>query len=224
MCDARHGRRMVMTQMMPLVVVALALVSSTIVAEAQSRGGGSTSTIGIGAIAAPRPSTTLSSPPASSSRSVGVITTPPSATTTSPAPVIGRPLNQLNLGNTPLDQGATFLATPVGPLPPVPTTVFTQATGGSSGIQLQGGGRDTLEACIGFWDAATHMTKTEWKAACQRSIAHRDEIQKWYQKSRWGFTRGRPNSGLRPYAQYVRARRVRACSGPAPELGNVTSM
>jgi len=182
MCDARHGRRMVMAQMMPLVVVALALVSSTIVAEAQSRGGGSTST-GIGSIAAPRPSTTPPSLPAGSLRTIGVIAAP-SRATTSPSSVIGRPLNQLNLGSTPLDQGATFLATPVGPLPPVPTTVFTQATGGSAGIQLQGGGRDTLEACIDFWDAATHMTKTEWKAACQRSIAHRDEIQKSYQKSR----------------------------------------
>src|SRR5215813_8870505 len=158
MCDARLGRRMAMIHLMPLVVAALVLVSSTILAEAQSRAGGSTSTPSL--------------------RSVGVTTAPPPSATTSPAPVIGRPLNQLNLGNTPLDQGATILATPVGPLPPVPTTVFTQSTGGSAGIQLQGGGRDTLEACIDFWDAATHMTKTEWKAACQRSIAHRDEIQK----------------------------------------------
>jgi hypothetical protein len=182
MCDARLVRRMAMPQLMPLVVAALALVASTIVAEAQSRGGGSTST-SIGAIAAPRSSTTL---PPGSLRTIGVVTAPPSTSsaTTSPSSVIGRPLNQLNLGNTPLNQGAAFLATPVGPLPPVPTTVFTQTTGGSSGIQLQGGGRDTLEACIDFWDAATHMTKTEWKAACQRSIAHRDEIQRAYQKPR----------------------------------------
>ena len=171
-----------MAQMMPLVVVALALVSSTIVAEAQSRGGGSTST-GIGSIAAPRPSTTPPSLPAGSLRTIGVIAAP-SRATTSPSSVIGRPLNQLNLGSTPLDQGATFLATPVGPLPPVPTTVTTQTSGGSGGIQLQGGGRDTLEGCISFWDRATHMTKTEWKAACQRSIVHREEIQKSYQKLR----------------------------------------
>jgi hypothetical protein len=169
-----------MTQLMPLVVVALVLGSSTIVADAQSRGGGSAST-GIGAIAAPPSSTTLARP-AISLRSVGVITAPPSATTTSPAPVIGRPLNQLNLGNAPLNQGATFLATPVGPLPPVPTTETTLTTGGSSGVLLQGGGLDTLEACIGFWDRLTHMTKAEWKVACQRSLAHREEIQKAYQK------------------------------------------
>jgi hypothetical protein len=183
MCDARLIRRTAMPQLMPLVVVtALALVSSTIVAEAQSRGGGSTST-SIGAITAPQLSTTRPSLPAGSLRTIGVIAAPPSSATTSPSSVIARPLNQLNLGNTPLNQGAGFLATPVGPLPPVPTTVTTQTSGGSSGIQLQGGGRDTLEGCIGFWDRATHMTKTEWKAACQRSIVHREEIMKFYQKS-----------------------------------------
>jgi hypothetical protein len=170
-----------MTHLIASVLASLALVSSTIVAGAQSRAGGSTSTIGIGAIAAP---SAPSSQPAISLRSVGVITAPPSTTTTSPAPVIGRPLNQLNLGNTPLDQGATSLATPVGPLPPVPTTVTTQTSGGSGGVQLSGGGRDTLEGCISFWDRETHMTKAEWKAACQRSIAHRDEIMKSYQKEK----------------------------------------
>src|SRR5262245_55388184 len=183
MCDARVGRRTAMTHLMPLVVAALALVSSTIVAEAQSRGGGSTST-GIGAITAPQLSTTRPSLPAGSLRTIGVIAAPPSSATTSPSSVLGRPLNQLNLGNTPLNQGAAFLATPVGPLPPVPTTVTTQTSGGSGGIQLQGGGLDTLEGCISFWDRATHMTKTEWKAACQRSIVHREEINKSYQKSR----------------------------------------
>jgi hypothetical protein len=175
-----------MTQLMPLVAAAgVVLVSSTIVAEAQSRAGGSTSsTAGIGAIAAPPTSTTMSSRPAVSLRSVGVITAPPASATTSLSPVIGRPLNQLNQGNTPLDQGASVLATPVGPLPPAPTTVTTQTTGGSSGVPLQGGGLDTLEGCISFWDRATHMTKAEWKVACQRSIVHREEIQRSYQKSR----------------------------------------
>jgi len=181
-----------MTQLMPFVVAALALVSSTIVAEAQSftntsRAGGSRSTTGVGVLAAPQPSTTRSSRPASSLGSVGVITAPPSSpssATTSPSSVIGRPLNQLNQGTTPLNQADTLLTTPVGPLPPAPTTNTTQTSGGSSGIQLQGGGRDTLEGCIGFWDRATHMTKAEWKVACQRSIVHREEIQRTYQKSR----------------------------------------
>ena len=178
-----------MAHLMPLVVAALTLVSSTILAEAQSstitsRAGSSRSTTGVGVLAAPQ--TTLASPPASSLRSVGAITAPvpPASATTSPSALIGTPLNQLNLGNTRLDQGATFLTTPVGPLPPVPTTVTTATSGGSGGIQLQGGGRDSLEGCISFWDRETHMTKAEWKVACQRSIVHREEIKKLYQKSR----------------------------------------
>jgi hypothetical protein len=33
-----------------------------------------------------------------------------------------------------------------------------------------GGGGDTLADCMGFWERATHMTKAEWKAACQRTV------------------------------------------------------
>jgi hypothetical protein len=32
-----------------------------------------------------------------------------------------------------------------------------------------GGGGGTLEDCMRFWDRATHMSKVEWRAACQRS-------------------------------------------------------
>jgi hypothetical protein len=154
-----HGRHR-RTHLIPLVLATLVLGSSTIVAGAQSmtttsRAGGSRSTTSLGVLAAPQPSTTLSSPPASALRSVGVITAP-ATSTTPPSSVIGRPLNQLNQGNTPLNQGDTFLAAPVGPLPPVPTTITTATSGGSSGIPLQGGGLDTLEGCISFWDRATH--------------------------------------------------------------------
>jgi hypothetical protein len=33
-----------------------------------------------------------------------------------------------------------------------------------------GGGGKTLSDCMGFWDRETHMTKTEWKAACLRTM------------------------------------------------------
>jgi hypothetical protein len=49
---------------------------------------------------------------------------------------------------------------------------------------LQGGGRDTMEACMDYWERATHMTKAEWKAACLRSFTHREEVKKSLQKSR----------------------------------------
>jgi hypothetical protein len=31
-----------------------------------------------------------------------------------------------------------------------------------------GGGAAGIQACMGFWDAGTHMTKREWAAACRR--------------------------------------------------------
>jgi len=33
-----------------------------------------------------------------------------------------------------------------------------------------GGGGKSLQACMGFWDRATHMSKVEWKAACRRTM------------------------------------------------------
>jgi len=30
--------------------------------------------------------------------------------------------------------------------------------------------RNTLENCMGFWDAGTHMSRTEWQAACRRTL------------------------------------------------------
>ena len=32
-----------------------------------------------------------------------------------------------------------------------------------------GGGGESLEACMGFWDSGTHMTRAEWHRACQRT-------------------------------------------------------
>jgi len=41
-----------------------------------------------------------------------------------------------------------------------------------------GGGGKALSACMGFWDAATHMSKGEWRAACKRSMKEFPDI-KW---------------------------------------------
>jgi hypothetical protein len=88
---------------------------------------------------------------------VGTITPPPAPPAAAPAPQIAAPIPQLG-AITPLSDSAA-----------VPTA---QVTGGSSGVALgetPGGGREGLQACMEFWDSATHMTKPEWKAACQRS-------------------------------------------------------
>jgi hypothetical protein len=65
---------------------------------------------------------------------------------------------------------------PIAPLSPpdtIPTTTLT--TGGSARTDsAPGGGGKTLQDCLAFWDAQTHMSKTEWKEACARSL-HRLE-------------------------------------------------
>jgi hypothetical protein len=80
----------------------------------------------------------------------------------------------------------------IAPLPPQVAT--TPLTGGSvrgdrlptptgpsdspsqSAQSTAGGGGRTLQDCMGFWDRGTHMTKSEWRAACQRSIHRLDNL------------------------------------------------
>jgi hypothetical protein len=70
----------------------------------------------------------------------------------------------------------------IAPLSPSLPTQF--ATGGSTGASnlalspgsssespsAPGGGGSTLADCMGFWDKGTHMSKTEWRSACKRSL------------------------------------------------------
>jgi len=78
----------------------------------------------------------------------------------------------------------------LAPLPPLSPQLQTQfATGGvvqpnmalspgasssaspsESAPSAPGGGGKSLADCMGFWDRETHMTKTEWKAACVRTM------------------------------------------------------
>ena len=34
--------------------------------------------------------------------------------------------------------------------------------------------RNTLDSCLAFWDAGTHMSKAEWRAACRRTVGGTD--------------------------------------------------
>jgi hypothetical protein len=43
-------------------------------------------------------------------------------------------------------------------------------------LETPGGGREGLAACMEFWDAGTHMTKAEWKAAFERSVNRLETI------------------------------------------------
>jgi hypothetical protein len=103
------------------------------------------------------------------------ITTPSApapSTTQSPAPqsATGAPLQRVQ---------------PVAPLSPSLQTPSTSSGGStqggtaSSGVggsgspsesapSAPGGGGNTLQDCMNFWDSGTHMSKAQWRAACLR--------------------------------------------------------
>ena len=77
---------------------------------------------------------------------------------------------------------------------PLPPSQQTQILGGGSrtnspGLALSpgtsseqtpsqpGGGGKTLADCMGFWEPATHMTKTEWRAACLRTMKEHPSVR-----------------------------------------------
>ena len=86
------------------------------------------------------------------------------ATTITIAPItVGPPVLPPSAIGTPMER-----ALDIAPLSPqLPTQV---ATGGAATTSAQGGGGKTLKDCLGFWDAATHMSKVEWKVACLRTM------------------------------------------------------
>src|SRR5262249_56644872 len=62
-----------------------------------------------------------------------------------------------------------------GDRPPTPTGPSDSPS--QSAQSTAGGGGRTLQDCMGFWDRGTHMTKNEWRAACQRSIHRLDNLK-----------------------------------------------
>lgn len=108
----------------------------------------------------PAAAATKSSTPSINLNTVGAIPTPQAPAAAAPAPQTAAPIPQRDA---------------IAPLSSSTAVPTTQTTGGSSGVALPetpGGGREGLQACLEFWDSATHMTRAEWRAACQRS-AHR---------------------------------------------------
>jgi hypothetical protein len=110
-------------------------------------------------------------------------TPPPPVPLAPPMPAVSAPEGQIQ---------------PVAPLsPPIATTNFGAGRTGVTATtvspyfsysapespsqvapSLPGGGGGTLEDCMGFWDRATHMTKNEWRAACQRTLHRLDDVTK----------------------------------------------
>ena len=74
--------------------------------------------------------------------------------------------------------------TPLSPVAPLSPQLSTQFSSGGSAVPSNlalspgsstssaptpGGGGETLQDCMSFWDSETHMTKAEWRAACTRT-------------------------------------------------------
>jgi hypothetical protein len=55
-----------------------------------------------------------------------------------------------------------------------PSASITQSEAAS--ITAHGGGT-TLQDCMALWDASTHMSKQEWKAACKRTMVFPDDAR-----------------------------------------------
>jgi hypothetical protein len=76
------------------------------------------------------------------------------------------------------DPVATQFATGGGGSPSLALSPATSASSPSeSAPSSPGGGGKSLAACMGFWDAGTHMTKPEWRAACKRSMSEFPDVR-----------------------------------------------
>jgi hypothetical protein len=187
---------MFMIYRVPLLVVAALSTIPLLAGGVNARGVGGSAH---GAIAAPGPGigrSTYSGATKVQARSGGRSSTPsrPTGTSSSPsgsvtsgppaapvAPSASAPPSQVG---SPAPQPSA-----IAPLSPQLPTQF--ATGGSTGASnlalspgpssgspspsesapsAPGGGGKSLADCMGFWEKETHMSKTEWRAACKRSL------------------------------------------------------
>jgi hypothetical protein len=59
---------------------------------------------------------------------------------------------------------------PTPALPPLRTAALNAAsTSALANIPFESGPRETLAQCMTYWDAATHMSRVEWRRTCQRT-------------------------------------------------------
>jgi hypothetical protein len=63
---------------------------------------------------------------------------------------------------------ATAFAQPAEPLPAGKTTEEVQT--------IKQRSAEWLTTCLADWDAQTHMTKTEWRATCERVSKEREQF------------------------------------------------
>jgi hypothetical protein len=127
----------------------------------------------------PAPSQSVSQAQAAAAASVAVLPQAPSVPSTAlPPSAIAAPARQeatiAPLSPVPaqiIDSSGGAVTTPTAS---ATTTTAANASPSESAPSTPGGGGDTLQACMGFWDRGTHMTKVEWRAACSRTLNRLD--------------------------------------------------
>lgn len=77
-----------------------------------------------------------------------------------PSGTVGTTLPGSTMGTTP---GYSTTVPPLAPLPTPPSV-------GPAKPQSEQAPKRSLADCMKLWERATHMTKQEWRATCQRSI------------------------------------------------------
>jgi len=101
--------------------------------------------------------------------SVGVIAAPAPASPPAPSAVIGTPLPQLQ-PPTPLSTPLTLTTPTAGGTARTDSASPSSASPTEAAPTIPGGGGRSLQSCLDFWDPQTHMSKSEWKSACSRSL------------------------------------------------------
>jgi hypothetical protein len=129
--------------------------------------------------ATPAASTPASSIPSSSLKAATALPAVPTPLAPTPASVIGAPAPQTP-ALAPLSP-AVVTTTSTGGGAARTDTVASPSSSSTSPTEaapsVAGGGGKTLQDCLRYWDPAAHMTKAEWRGACERS-QHRLESLK----------------------------------------------
>jgi hypothetical protein len=98
------------------------------------------------------------------------------APVTPPTPAISSPLTRTS-PLAPLSPQITTTPLSGGIPTRVPSSSPSSTSPSESAPSAPGGGGNTLADCMKMWDRDTHMTKTEWRAACQRSLTRLDTLK-----------------------------------------------
>jgi len=117
------------------------------------------------------------------SKSAPKITSPataaPTTTTTPPASVIGTPMTRPSAIAPLSPQQVTTTPVSGGTVrnDKLPSPTVSSISPSESAQSTAGGGGWGLKACMGYWDRGTHMTKSQWRGACERSARRLDNLK-----------------------------------------------